>query len=109
VSRAGAMGTSEFLAWGIPAILVPLPTAAADHQTENARALAEAGAALHLPEAELTPGALADHLRALLVDRDLRTTMAEAARRRGHPEAAATIAAQVDRLLPRPWPEEVTP
>lgn len=109
VSRAGAMGTSEFLAWGIPAILVPLPTAAADHQAENARALAEAGAALHLPEVELTPGALGDHLRTLLVDTDLQATMAVAARRRGYPEAAAMIAAQVAALLPRRWPEEVTP
>ena len=38
--RAGAMTTAELFAWGIPAIVVPLPTAAADHQTHNARALA---------------------------------------------------------------------
>ncbi len=109
VSRAGAMGTSEFLAWGIPAILVPLPTAAADHQAENARALAEAGAALLLPEAELTPRSLLDHLETLLVDTDLRAAMAKAAGRRGHPEAAAAIATQVAALLPPPWPEGVAP
>ncbi|MCK5651188.1 MAG: UDP-N-acetylglucosamine--N-acetylmuramyl-(pentapeptide) pyrophosphoryl-undecaprenol N-acetylglucosamine transferase, partial [Gemmatimonadetes bacterium] len=45
VSRAGASTTSEFLAWGLPAILIPLPTAAADHQTRNARALEEGGVA----------------------------------------------------------------
>ena len=42
VSRGGAMATSEFLAWGIPSILVPLPTAAADHQSRNAAALSDA-------------------------------------------------------------------
>src|SRR5438034_7945763 len=42
-------------AWGKPSILVPLPTAAADHQTHNAAALAEAGAAIQLAEARLTP------------------------------------------------------
>jgi len=106
VSRAGAMGTSEFLAWGIPSILVPLPTAAADHQTENARALVEAGAAVHLPEGEGMALALAEALRRLLADSELRLSMAEAARRRGHPEAAAAIAAQVAALLPPPWPVE---
>ena len=55
LSRAGAMATAELLAWGIPALLVPLPTAAADHQTHNARALEAAGAAVCLPQAALTP------------------------------------------------------
>ena len=45
LARAGAMTTAELFAWGIPPIVVPLPTAAADHQTANARALAAAGAA----------------------------------------------------------------
>src|SRR5437773_111027 len=51
VSRAGAMTVAELCAWGKPSILVPLPTAAADHQTHNAAALAEAGAAIQLAEA----------------------------------------------------------
>ncbi|HKO15123.1 MAG TPA: glycosyltransferase, partial [Gemmatimonadaceae bacterium] len=54
LARAGAMSTAELCAWGIPAVLVPLPTAAADHQTINARALQAAGAAIALPQAELT-------------------------------------------------------
>ena len=45
VSRAGMITVAELCAWGLPSILVPLPTAAADHQTHNARVLAEAGAA----------------------------------------------------------------
>jgi UDP-N-acetylglucosamine--N-acetylmuramyl-(pentapeptide) pyrophosphoryl-undecaprenol N-acetylglucosamine transferase len=102
VSRAGAMGTSEFLAWGIPAILVPLPTAAADHQARNAEALAEAGAAVHLREAELTPARLAHELRTLLADPARLAAMVAAARERGRPSAAAEIAAHLDALLPPP-------
>ena len=44
VSRAGMITVAELCAWGLPSVLVPLPTAAADHQTHNARVLAEAGA-----------------------------------------------------------------
>ena len=57
VSRAGMITVAELCAWGLPSILIPLPTAAADHQTHNARVLAEAGAALMLPQSELTPDA----------------------------------------------------
>jgi UDP-N-acetylglucosamine--N-acetylmuramyl-(pentapeptide) pyrophosphoryl-undecaprenol N-acetylglucosamine transferase len=100
VSRAGAMATSEFLAWGLPAVLVPLPTAAADHQTHNARALAEAGAALHVPERDLDAAAVEGALRALLDDGGRLAGMAAAARARGRPGAAADIAAQLATLLP---------
>ena len=55
VSRAGMITVAELCAWGLPSILIPLPTAAADHQTHNARVLAEAGASLLLRQAELTP------------------------------------------------------
>jgi UDP-N-acetylglucosamine--N-acetylmuramyl-(pentapeptide) pyrophosphoryl-undecaprenol N-acetylglucosamine transferase len=102
VSRAGAMGTSEFLAWGIPSILVPLPTAAADHQTRNARALEEAGAALVIPETELGGERLRACLETLLADGPRREAMARAARDRGRPDAAAEIAAQLETLLPPP-------
>ena len=47
VSRAGMITVAELCAWGLPSVLVPLPTAAADHQTHNARVLAEAGASAH--------------------------------------------------------------
>ena len=59
VCRAGAMTVAELCAWGKASVLVPLPTAAADHQTYNARALADVGAAVLLPESELTPESLA--------------------------------------------------
>jgi UDP-N-acetylglucosamine--N-acetylmuramyl-(pentapeptide) pyrophosphoryl-undecaprenol N-acetylglucosamine transferase len=51
--RAGALTLAELAAAGTPSVLVPLPWAADDHQTENARAFEEAGAALLLPEADL--------------------------------------------------------
>src|SRR6476469_5436336 len=58
LSRAGAMATAELCAWGIPTIVVPLPTAAADHQTANAKALAAAGAAEMIRQADLNVGTL---------------------------------------------------
>ncbi len=95
VARAGMMTLAELSAWGIPAILIPLPTAAADHQTPNAVAHAAAGAAVHLPQGSLTDARFADILGGLLRDPARREAMAEAARQRGRPEAAATIAARV--------------
>lgn len=102
VSRAGAMTTSELLACGVPSVLVPLPTAAADHQTRNALALREAGAALHLREENATGADLWSLLDPLLRDRRLREEMAAAARRRGRPFAAREIAASIAKLLPKP-------
>jgi UDP-N-acetylglucosamine--N-acetylmuramyl-(pentapeptide) pyrophosphoryl-undecaprenol N-acetylglucosamine transferase len=102
VSRAGAMATSEFLAWGLPAVLVPLPTAAADHQTHNARALAEAGAALHLPERDLGAASLEAALRGLFDQPTRLGDMAAAASARGRPGAAVDIAAALATLLPPP-------
>lgn len=99
VARAGAMSTAELLAWGVPAILVPLPTAAADHQSRNAEALAEAGAALHLPQSQLTPERLWRAVLDLADDDARREAMAERARRRGRPDAAETIARDVLELL----------
>ena len=51
VSRAGMMTVAELCAWGLPSVLIPLPTAAADHQTQNARVLADAGAPRDAPAA----------------------------------------------------------
>lgn len=104
VGRAGAMTTSEFLAWGLPSLVIPLPTAAADHQTRNARALAEAGAALHLPQAEVDGARLDAEIEALFADDERRTRIAAAARARGRPAAAAETARRLAALLP-PAPE----
>jgi hypothetical protein len=99
VSRAGAMGTAELLAWGIPSILVPLPTAAADHQTHNARALDEFGAAVALPEAEATPERLWPDVVALAGDARRRRGHGRAARERARPDAARRIASELLRIV----------
>lgn len=101
VSRAGAMATSEFLAWGLPAILVPLPGAAADHQTRNAVALEDAGAAIHLPQDTLSGATLLKGIRRVLSNGGERLDrMARAARERGRPDAAEEIARSVAELIP---------
>ena len=102
IARAGAMGTAELCAWGIPAILVPLPTAAADHQTVNADALARAGAAIHLPQRELTPERLDRELSRLLDDPAARGRLAAGAQARARPNAATVIAQRIDALITRP-------
>ena len=99
VARAGAMTTAELAAWGLPSILVPLPTAAADHQSVNARALAASGAAVHLPQSRLTPERLANEIRRLLDDAAARDRMVRAALERGRPDAAREIAARITELL----------
>jgi UDP-N-acetylglucosamine--N-acetylmuramyl-(pentapeptide) pyrophosphoryl-undecaprenol N-acetylglucosamine transferase len=99
VSRAGAMGTAELLAWGRPMLLVPLPTAAADHQTHNARALADAGAAVMLVERELTPERLWTEVLSLAGDAARRADMERAARQRARPDAARDIARHLHALL----------
>src|SRR2546421_2021913 len=87
-------------AWGKPSILVPLPTAAADHQTQNAAALAEAGAAIQLAEARLTPYTLAQEVTALVSDRTRLESLATLARGRGHPDAAREIVSKILTLIP---------
>ena len=101
ISRAGAMGTAELLAWGIPMVLIPLPTAAADHQTHNARAIAEAGAATMLVERELTPERLWQELDRLITDEGLRNRMRAAALDRARPQAAEDIAQRLAQLVER--------
>jgi UDP-N-acetylglucosamine--N-acetylmuramyl-(pentapeptide) pyrophosphoryl-undecaprenol N-acetylglucosamine transferase len=99
LARAGAMTTAELCAWGIPMVLVPLPTAAADHQTSNARALERAGAALVLRQAELSPDRIDGMIRQLGGDRTALESLAAAAAARGRPDAAETIARRVLTLL----------
>lgn len=100
IGRAGAMTTSEFLAWGVPAILIPLPTAAANHQSLNADSLARSGAAVHLPEAQLSGPVLWEQAIALLSNQDRLSVMRDAAFREGRPEATREIAEALVKLLP---------
>jgi UDP-N-acetylglucosamine--N-acetylmuramyl-(pentapeptide) pyrophosphoryl-undecaprenol N-acetylglucosamine transferase len=95
LTRAGALTLAELCAWGIPGILVPLPTAAADHQTANARALAASGAARELPQRDLDAERLDREVRSLLGDPLRLEAMTRAALARGRPQAAETIARRV--------------
>lgn len=99
VSRAGAMATAELLAWGIPMILIPLPTAAADHQTHNAKALEAAGAAVMLRERDVTPQRLWSELMTLAANTDKLVSMKAAALQRARPNAAEKIAHHLAELL----------
>lgn len=101
VARAGALTCSELAATGTPAVLVPSPNVTADHQTRNAAALADAGAAVLLPEARLAAdfGALVPRL---LHDADARTAMRAATAAVARPDAARTIADAVVALAETP-------
>ena len=101
VARAGAMGTAEMAAWGIPAILVPLPTAAADHQAVNARTLAAAGAAIHISQTEFTATRLDETLRDLLGRPTELARLAQGAAARARPNAAAEIARRIAAIIDR--------
>jgi UDP-N-acetylglucosamine--N-acetylmuramyl-(pentapeptide) pyrophosphoryl-undecaprenol N-acetylglucosamine transferase len=91
VGRAGAGTVTELAALGRPAILVPLPGARGDEQTANARVLADAGAAVLLPETELTMERLVHEVSGLLADPDRRRTMAERAKALATPDAAERL------------------
>jgi UDP-N-acetylglucosamine--N-acetylmuramyl-(pentapeptide) pyrophosphoryl-undecaprenol N-acetylglucosamine transferase len=91
VSRAGMITVAELCAWGLPSILVPLPTAAADHQSHNARVLADAGAAQLLRQSELSSSRLAAEISGLVDNLERRQQMAERARGRGRPNSAREI------------------
>jgi len=89
--RSGASTVAEVAAAGKPAIFVPFPRAADDHQRRNAEALAKAGAAMLIPEAELTSARLMKAAGELLADRKRLGEMAAAARSLAHPSAAQDI------------------
>jgi UDP-N-acetylglucosamine--N-acetylmuramyl-(pentapeptide) pyrophosphoryl-undecaprenol N-acetylglucosamine transferase len=99
ISRAGAMSLAELCAWGIPAVLVPLPHAAANHQYHNAVALAEAQAGVMVQEQELGGGRLWREVMSLAVDDAHREALAARARSRGQPDAADRIVRELARLI----------
>ncbi|MCH7855686.1 MAG: UDP-N-acetylglucosamine--N-acetylmuramyl-(pentapeptide) pyrophosphoryl-undecaprenol N-acetylglucosamine transferase [Gemmatimonadetes bacterium] len=107
LSRAGAMTTAELLAWGVPAILVPLPSAAANHQALNARALQQTGAAVHLDQEGLTAEVLWGTITGLVEDGHALATMSERARERSQPDATSAIVREMVDLLPDPRPGSV--
>ena len=90
ICRAGASTIAELAAAGVPSVLVPFPHAVDDHQTVNARFLSERGAAVLIPQKELTAPRLAQLLREM--DRPRLIAMAKAARAAGKPDATASVA-----------------
>jgi UDP-N-acetylglucosamine--N-acetylmuramyl-(pentapeptide) pyrophosphoryl-undecaprenol N-acetylglucosamine transferase len=94
VSRAGG-SIFEIAAHGRPAVLIPYPYATADHQTANARFMERAGAAVVIPDAELTPARLAQEVGSLLADRSRLAAMARASAAMARPNAAHEIAHEV--------------
>lgn len=92
VFRSGSSMCFEVAAAGLPSVLVPSPFVTGDHQTGNARWLADAGGAVLVPDAELTPERLATELDALLDDPERRELMAELLRPLARPDAAGAIA-----------------
>ena len=99
VARAGAMTTAELFSWGIPAMLVPLPTAAADHQTTNAATLEQAGAAIHIPQPQFSVERLDGTIRRLLESPAQLDALARGAAARARPDAADDIAHRILGLL----------
>lgn len=100
ISRAGASTLSELTAIGRPAILAPYPHAMDDHQSANARVIAEAGAAWVMPDAEMTPAALAKRIQLLFGHPEQLAEAAAAAAKIGRPDAVKLLADAVEQLAP---------
>jgi len=95
LGRAGGTTIAELTACGIPALLVPLPHAADDHQRCNARSLAESGAAVVLEQADFTPRIIVGLIRKFFDDDGLARRMHQASLDRGRPGAADEIVAKL--------------
>lgn len=96
ISRSGAGAVAEICAVGRAALYVPFPFAADDHQTKNAMAMVEAGAAMHMKDAETTGEKIADMVRSFITDRAKLSRMSEMAAKMATPGAAVKI---VDELV----------
>ena len=95
--RLDAVAVCELCAAGVASVLVPLIVSTTSHQRDNAQFMAQHGAAIHLPQAELTPQRLADQLRNL--NRQELQAIAEKARTLARPRAAARVADEIERLV----------
>jgi UDP-N-acetylglucosamine--N-acetylmuramyl-(pentapeptide) pyrophosphoryl-undecaprenol N-acetylglucosamine transferase len=99
ICRSGASTVGEVTAAGKPAIFIPFPRAADDHQKVNAQAVAQAGAAVLLEEANLTPASLAETVCRLLSDRLKLEEMGRAAKTLSHQNAAREVAEMAAKLV----------
>ncbi len=101
VSRAGASSVSEIAVVGVPSILVPLPTAADDHQTSNAAEIVEAGAGIVIPQRELTPEKLKKIIEEWVSDYPKLKHMSECAQKAGIKDAARRLADGIEKTVIR--------
>ncbi len=92
ICRAGALTVSELAAAGVASILVPFPAATDDHQTRNAAVLVDVGAAIMIPQRELSAERLAEELGRLCAGRGKLLSMAERARQLAKPNATSDLA-----------------
>ena len=99
ICRAGAITVSELTAAGVASVVVPLLVSTTTHQRDNAVWLAAAGAAVHLPQADLNVQSLSSLVSSLT--RERLTTMAEAARALGKPQATAAVADEIEAIARR--------
>ncbi|HEY1091615.1 MAG TPA: glycosyltransferase, partial [Burkholderiaceae bacterium] len=99
ICRAGAITVAELCAAGVPSLLVPLVVSTTAHQRDNALLMQAEGAALNVPQDELTPASL--HARLNGLDRPLLLAMAERARALARPHAAARVADEIEQLTER--------
>ena len=110
VCRSGAMTLAEIAVCGLPAILVPYPFAARDHQVDNAMSLADRGAAVMILDADLTGERLAKEVAHLLADRTALSKLSTNARLFARPDAAMRIAKSLIRWIEgAPAPAEESP
>ena len=100
ITRSGASTLTEISLAGLPAILVPYPYAADNHQTANAKVFSEAGAAKLIQQAELTPESLAKILTELLTNKQELASMSTAATSLSVPDAAEKVTAAILSAIP---------
>jgi UDP-N-acetylglucosamine--N-acetylmuramyl-(pentapeptide) pyrophosphoryl-undecaprenol N-acetylglucosamine transferase len=98
VCRAGAITVSELCVAGVPSILVPFLASTTHHQAGNAQYLADAGAGIHLPQAQLDAQSLADTIHSL--NKDTLLTMALAAKALGKPQATMDVVNLIEKQAP---------
>ena len=98
ISRAGASSLADISVIGRPSILIPYAAATADHQSANARGLTEAGAAILIPESQLSVESLAEQIRSVLDNPEAAMQMAQAALDQSRPDAAEALAALIEDL-----------
>jgi UDP-N-acetylglucosamine--N-acetylmuramyl-(pentapeptide) pyrophosphoryl-undecaprenol N-acetylglucosamine transferase len=101
ISRSGASSIADISVIGRPSILIPYAAAAADHQTENARGLVAADAAVLIPESKLDRATLSGHIAAVFETPDAAVKMAHGALAYSRPDAAERLAEMVEQLKER--------